>query len=134
MSLTREQLLGTSDAATLPPLLVHTPELGGDVYVRHVGALEMDDFDAVTALMRAKDKERPIARNLRARFVAFVLCDQTGKRICDDTDAVALGKKSTAAIDRIFAAGCELNGKGAKAEEDIRKNSEATPAAENSTG
>ena len=44
--------------------------------------------------------------------------DESGDRIFTDKDITALGKKSAAALDKVFSAARELNGFG----DDIEKN------------
>jgi hypothetical protein len=49
-------------------------------------------------------------RNIRAKLVALTVVDEDGNRIFSDEDAEALGKKSAAALDRIFAVAQRLSG------------------------
>jgi hypothetical protein len=61
---------------------------------------------------------------MRARLVARSICDAEGAALFTEADVNALGEKSAAALDRIFAAAQELSGLGAQDVENLAKNSE----------
>ena len=108
MSLSKEDIFGCSDT-TIEKL--HIDAWGGDVYVRSLTAAERDKFEASNLI---KDKRTNLydARmdNLRARLVAMSLCDETGKRLCTDADAAALGSRNAAAIALIYDTAARLSG------------------------
>lgn len=87
--------------------LVTVPEWGGEVYISEMTAAERDAFEA--EWLRGKEDGTETA-NLRARLVCRVLCDDTGARLFADADADALGRKSAAVVDRLFAVAQRLNG------------------------
>jgi hypothetical protein len=121
MVLTRETILARTELGRQE---VPVPEWGGSVYVREISGRDRDRFEASLV-----DKSKPeMFDNARARFVAIVACDAAGKPLFSDADVAQLGELSAAALDRIFDAGRKLNGMLAEAE-DVRKNSESTPAA-----
>ncbi len=104
MSLTREQILSADD---LPKVEVQVKEWGADatVWVRSMSGEERDRWEA--SLIDA-DGGRNM-ENVRARLVALTAIDAAGNRLFADEDAHALGKKSAAALDRLFAASMKLN-------------------------
>ena len=58
-------------------------------------------------------------KNLRSRLVVLCAVDESGKRIFNDSDADALGKKSAAAVDRLFTAASKHNGFSSKDIEEL---------------
>lgn len=119
--LTRDNILGADD---LPREEVAIPEWGGTAWVRAVMADELDAFEASCL----NGSSKPSLKNLRAKFCAMVLCDSEGNRLFHDADAIALGKKSAAALDRIFAVGQRLNKRTKEDVEELLKNSESVPS------
>lgn len=100
---TRDGILAAQD---LPRKAVDVPEWGCTVYVRSMTGDERDAWEQW--LLDTKDGRRRI----RARYCALVLVDADGERLFQDTDedVEALGKKSAAALDRVFGAALTLNG------------------------
>ena len=101
----REQILGAVD---LPTVDVDVPEWGGTVRVRMMTGVERDAFEAATITRHGKKIEQNLA-NIRARLVALCVVDEKGGRLFSEADAEALGKKSAAALNRVFAAAQQLN-------------------------
>jgi len=62
--------------------------------------------------------------NVRARLCAISIVDETGKRMFSDEDVRALGRKSAAALDRVFAAAQRLSGLTDEDVEELAKNSD----------
>ena len=123
--LTKTDILQADD---LPRKLVPVPEWGpgAEVYIRTMTASERDAFEA--AAMRLGDPDaKPDLANIRARFCVKIICDDTGLRLFADADAEALGAKSAAAIDRIFAAGQKMSGITDADVEEMLGNSGAGP-------
>lgn len=119
MALTKEQILGqTGDR---PVRAVEVPEWGGTVYVRTLKAVERDAFEAENARAARKQDGSQLV-NLRARLAALTVCDESGQRLFSDIDAVELGQRSGAVLDRIFDAATSLNGMGPAAVEEARGN------------
>lgn len=104
--LNRDAILATNDR-TLE--VVQLPEWGGSVYVRSLTGAERDAFEATIVQRNGKDVKTNL-RNLRARLVVLAACDADGGRIFSDQDAVALGAKNAAALDRIFSVAQRLSG------------------------
>ncbi|WP_337219400.1 hypothetical protein [Vibrio parahaemolyticus] len=99
MPLSRESILSADD---LKREEVQVPEWGGSVFVRVMGGSERDAFEAIHIQSPHKD--------FRARLTVQTACDENGVRLFTDADIDALGKKSAAAIDKVFAVSCRING------------------------
>ena len=111
MSLDAKGILDADDTSKV--LEVPIPEWGGSVFVRVMSGLERDQWE----IAASKD------RNLRASLAFICLCDSTGKRLfTTSVERDALGKKSGAALDRVFDAARSLNFLSEKSKEDIEKN------------
>ena len=94
-----------------PVVTPEWPEQNGQVFVPKVTARQMDKW-----------YEAAGDGNGRALYVAMFACDQVGNRHFNDSDAAWLGDEDFALIDRIFAAGMELNRSTPKAAAELEKN------------
>ena len=101
--LSKDAILAADD---LPRETVNVPEWGGEVLVRTMSGTDRDAFEAS---LLEKDGRM---ENVRARLVALTLCDAQGDRLFDDSQSVALGRKSARALDRVFSVAQRLNGIG----------------------
>jgi hypothetical protein len=120
--LTRDDILKTDD---LKREIIAVPEWGGEVCVRVMTGSERDQWE--WAALAAKDNatKKGVAfsiENMRATLSAICICDETGKRIFTNADILELGKKSAAALDRVFQAAQRVNGLTAAAVEELEKN------------
>lgn len=113
--LNRDAILNADD---LPRELVEVPEWGGNVYVRTLRGNERDNFEQSIV----GKKQKTSLDNVRARFAVLTICDESGKRLFSDADAKALGDKSAAALDRVFAVSQRLNGFSQEDQEDLAGN------------
>lgn len=104
--LTRDAILKAQD---LPTEVVEIPEWNGAVIVRGLTGAERDAFEQSIVEQRGKNTRMNL-RNIRAKLVALTVVDEEGNRVFSDEDAEALGKKSAAALDRIFAVAQRLSG------------------------
>ncbi len=116
--LTREGILNATDL-TLEP--VEVPEWGGNVLVRGLTGAERDAYEA-SIVKQVGNKARMDMENMRAKLVALCLVDENGKRLFTQADAEALGKKSGAALQRVFAAAQRLSGLAGEDLEEAAKN------------
>jgi hypothetical protein len=116
----REEIFGANDF-TIKKIPV--PEWGGNVYIRNLNGKERDAFEA-SCITTNGTKREVNTINMRARLVARSICDAEGAALFTEADVNALGEKSAAALDRIFAAAQELSGLGAQDVENLAKNSE----------
>jgi len=126
MALSRDAILAASDIQTKE---VDVPEWGGSVFIKGMTGAERDNFEAANQDSSGGQK----LTNLRARFLVRCIVNENGTRIFVDQDAAALGKKSSAAINRLWEAAGELNGTGDAEQEAMEGNSE-TPATDTELG
>ncbi len=133
--LSREAILAAQD---IKVERVEVPEWGGHVFVRMLHGAERDRFEQsnvkVTRGKGGRVTTEPAPGNFRARLVALVACDETGKRIFADTDAADLGRKGSRALDRIVMAALALNGMADESVEEAEKNSENGQSESSTTG
>jgi len=113
--LTRDSILQADD---LPKESVEVPEWGGQVWVRTLSGTERDSFEQ----SMVNKKNKPNMDNVRARFAVLTICDEAGDRLFKAADADELGKKSAAALDRVFAVAQRLNGFSDQDQKDIAGN------------
>ena len=88
-------------------------------------AWELEQINARDAAMAAKGEidVRVLLSNLRARTVARCMCDADGNLMVTTKEQVeALGGKSAAALDRVFAVAQELSGITDEDEEELLGN------------
>jgi hypothetical protein len=109
---------------------VDVPELGGQVHVRQISALERDQFEKSIAGRGRGD----VADNMRARLVILCAVDAAGTRLFRDEDADALGGLPVSVIEPIVEAAMRLNAMTPTAVEDARKNSNPTAPAGSPSG
>lgn len=104
----RDEILDVDDIVTH---VVPVPEWGPKVAVRLkvLSAIERDAFEASTVTTKG-GRQKPNLANLRARLVARCMVDANGNRVFESGDVARLGKKSSAALDRLFAKCQEING------------------------
>jgi hypothetical protein len=106
MRLTRDAILAAKDTRTE---VVAVPEWGGEVQVRGLTGRERDDFEASMMERRGRQTVANTA-NVRAKLVVRCCIDDSGERLFTDGDAVELGEKSGAAIDRVYEKAAKLSG------------------------
>lgn len=104
--LSREEILSADDLKTKD---VHVPEWGGEVRIRALTGEERDKFEASTVQTRG-NKTKQNVENFRARLVSLCIINEQGQRMFNPADVRALGRKSVAALQRVFNACNELNG------------------------
>ena len=104
--LSKEAILQAQD---LPTELVPVPEWGGEILVRGLTGAERDAFEQSIVEQRGKST-RINLRNLRAKLVAMTVVDEQGNRLFSDDEAEALGRKSAAALNRVFEVAQRLSG------------------------
>jgi hypothetical protein len=88
---------------------VFVPEWGGTVRLRGLTGSERDDFEgSITKVV--KGKEVRDVRNFRARLIALSAVNEDGTRMFDPNEVAALGRRSSAALSRLFDVACRLSG------------------------
>jgi hypothetical protein len=117
MPLNRDQILKADD---LGQEWVPVAEWGGEVLIRTLSGKERDAFEASCRQERPvlDARGKPIRGrtemvsnqdNVRAKLVARSIVDDQGNRLFTDQDVNALGKKSAAALDRVFEVAARLS-------------------------
>lgn len=105
--ITREEILALSD---MQSETVTVPEWkGASFVVRGLTGEERDAFEASCVQKRGRKTEVD-TRNLRAKLVVRACHNADGTRVFTDEDAPALGRKSAAAINRLFEVAARLSG------------------------
>lgn len=130
MTLTKDQILEASDLKTET---VDVPEWGGSVNVRTMTGTDRDAFENSLVKLDASGKAVQSLDNMRVKLLVVTLVDDNGNRLFDSDDINMLGRKSTAAIERVYDVAARLNGIGAKAEAEAGKNSEAAQSGDSTS-
>jgi hypothetical protein len=130
MTLTKDQILESSDLTTEA---VAVSEWGGDVLVRTMTGTDRDAFEDSLFSIGADGKATRDVSNLAVKLLAMTIVDDAGNRLFGPADIAMLGRKSAAAIARVYAVASRLNGIGAKAEGDAAKNSVAAPSGDSTS-
>lgn len=128
--LNRDAILQAQD---LPTEDVEVPEWGGAVRVRGLTGAERDAFEQSVVEQRGKST-RANLKNIRAKLVAMTVVDENGERLFSDSDAAILGKKSAAALNRVFEVAQRLNGMTPDDVEELSGNSEGAESADSTSG
>lgn len=120
--LNKEQILSAPDLKTKD---VDVPEWGGTVRVTQITAADR----CVLQMLSLDEKGRPKAPTEINKMMTIGLCalaivDENGNRIFSEQDIEALGKKSPAAMDRVFEVADDLNGISAEIAESLKKKSQ----------
>lgn len=131
--LSREAILAAPDL-TFEDVAV--PEWGGTVRLRGLTGAERDQYEA--EFLRIDTSGRKVKYdmelgNARARLVALSVVDGQGQRLFDERDVEALGRKSGAALDRVYAAAKRLSGLSEEDMEELQKNSRRGPDGDSAT-
>jgi hypothetical protein len=106
MALNRSQILEANDMMTE---IVAVPEWGGEVIVSGMTGAARDAWEQ-SLVVADGGKARTNMENIRARLVAATVVDESGNRLFDDKDVVMLGRKSSAALERVCKVAQRLNG------------------------
>jgi hypothetical protein len=107
----RQMILDKQDIPANKAVVV--PEWGCTVYVRTLTGTERDSYEQqliVNRKVRGRTVRDTDLTNARAKLLVLTLCDDVGVPIFKEEDAVALGEKNAAILDRIYAVAAELNG------------------------
>lgn len=118
--LTRDQILAVDDTLYEEVLV---PEWGGKVLVKSLTGVERDRIEATIVQQNGRSTRMDLT-NVRAKFTAWSVVDpETHKRLFADEDILALGKKSAAALQRVFDVVQRLSGLSNEDLEEMTKNS-----------
>jgi len=126
MSLTKDDILQADDIAIRK---VAVPEWAKDgnketafVFVKSMSGTERDAFEAAISQVRGG------VENFRAKLAAFTICDEQGNLLFSQKDIAALGKKSSAALQRVFNAASRLSKISNQDVEELTENLEKNPS------
>lgn len=123
MSLSRDDILKVQDIRIEE---VDVPEWGGTVFVKGMTGTERDLFE--TSIVETKGKNTRVnMRNIRAKLVVHSACDAEGGLLFTIKDVDALGKKSAAALQRVFDKASQLSGISEKDVEELAEGLEQDP-------
>jgi hypothetical protein len=111
--LSRDEILSKDD---LQRELVPVPEWGGEVYISAMSGSMRDAWEQTLV------SEKASMENIRARLVVVTAVDEQGAPLFSAKDAVALGRKSSAALDRCVRVAQRLNRLTASDLDDLAKN------------
>lgn len=115
--LKRDEILNADDLKTE---IVSVPEWGGDVMIKMMTGKERDSFEASCVGVNGKTVNMD---NIRAKLVAKTVIDpETKEPMFTTADIEALGKKSSAALDRIFTVSQRLSKITEQDVEELAKN------------
>lgn len=116
--LTKQQIIEAKD---LPLETVHVPEWGGEVDVRGLSGADRDSFEDETVKFNGGERVVNVI-NLRARLCARCMVDEKGERMFSEDEVAELGRKSGAALARVFAAAQRLSGLSPEDVKELEKN------------
>ena len=102
--LDRNGILAADD---LPREEVDVPEWNGKVWVSTFWGDDRDRF--ITECYARREGGAMNYVGLSALIAALTICDEAGNRLFTEADVVALGKKSGAALDRVWKVAARLN-------------------------
>jgi hypothetical protein len=122
--LTRDQILNAPDARFE---YVEVPEWGGTVKVKALTGEERDTYEE-SMLTGAGRHTKVTMANVRAKLASRSIVDENGERLFTDKEVVKLGKKSAAALDRVYEVATRLSKISKDDIEDLKGNSESGPS------
>lgn len=118
-----DYILGIED---LPVEIIDVPEWKCRLRVRGMSGIERDAFEAscVTTVGEGKKKKtKADTTNIRAKVVARCAINAKGERLFSDAHVEALGKKSGAALNRVWEVAGRLSGMTDEDVEELAGNS-----------
>ncbi len=104
--LTRDEILAAQDIQTE---MVDIPDWGGWLRIKTLTGKERDAMEMANFMAQRTNDLAANTVNVRARLVARSAVDENGVRLFSDADAIALGEKSGAALDRAFGVANRLS-------------------------
>lgn len=119
--LTKDQILQVEDLDTKD---IYVKPWDGYVRIRTMTAHERDQFEQQMFSNKGGKKDK--LEDVRAKLVSMTLVDENNNRLFAEKDVKALSKKSSKALDQIFAEAQKLNSVSDEEVEDMTKNSEET--------
>lgn len=106
-------IIASNDLGELKPVDVpQWPGTAGKLFVRHMTVKQKAVYIAEVDKL---DKGKPC--NFKVLVALYCLCDESGKRVFDDTQLEALSGKSESAIDAIYQAWSTLERKSSEVDQ-----------------
>ena len=105
------KLLGKDEILSADDLtyeVVPVPEWGGSVRVRSLPSEERDAYEQSCLVGRGKD-QRITYENIRAKLCSRTIVDADGVPLFEPKDIAVLGRKSAAALGRVFEVASRLS-------------------------
>lgn len=102
--LSKQQILEAQDRSFED---VEVPEWGGTVRIGTMTAAQRDRYEVLFA--QARKDGAATSQSIRALLVAACLVDEAGEQVFTMDEVEALGKKSGAALNRVFLRALDLN-------------------------
>ena len=104
---------------------VHEVEIGEDTFfLREMSAKKRSAFD----LSLDKKKHPKALERLREKLLIATVSDEAGNLLFDASDEASIADMLAGSVEPLFDKACEINGLKPRDIEDLRKNSEQTPA------
>lgn len=106
------KLLGAADILAADDITTErlsVPEWGGDVIVKTLNGHDRDKFETDMMEGRGNNRRMNLA-NFRSRLVALSLVDEKGEKLFAPQQVDQLGKKSAAALQRVYNVAARLSG------------------------
>lgn len=100
VALSRDEILSAKDARLKE---IEIPQWGGSVMIKTMTAGEKGKFE-----QKMLNKNLDYSKVL-SEYAAIIVCDEEGNSLFTPKDIEALANKSSAAMQKIFDAGQELN-------------------------
>lgn len=109
-TLTREQILAQAKRGRQMEK-VPVPEWGGDVNVRELLGRERDEFEISLSTMDKRGKVTPKVDNVRAKLLAWTICDDDGAPLFnpDNGDVEVLGSIGARSLQNLFVVSRRLS-------------------------
>jgi hypothetical protein len=101
VDLDRSAILGKKDRALVRE---YVPEWNGFVYLRTMSGEQRDAFE-VSCIVNGKQSYA----NVRGKLLVHVICNKDGDLLFTEAEAADLGKKSGAALGRLYNRATQLN-------------------------
>jgi hypothetical protein len=89
---------------------VPTPEWPCDLYVKSLTGSDRDAWEGSLLVKNGKGRREVSYQDIRAKLVAKTACDAEGNLLFKTSDVIALGKKNSAALSRVFDVARKLSG------------------------
>lgn len=123
--LTRDQILNVDDATYEE---VPVPEWGGKVLVKGLSGEEKEAYERSIVTIRDNGKRKVDMRNVRAKLVQRTVVDPITKQpMFTEADINGLGRKSAAALSRVYETASKLAALTEQDAEELAGNSETPP-------